>query len=63
MSRADRSGAARAVRILLLVIVAAAILVLLFTVVFPWVERNLSDPTLGGSSALLVPTRIRSVGR
>lgn len=63
MSRPERSGAARAVRILLLVVVAAAILVLLFTVVFPWVERNLSDPTLGGLGALVLPAGLRSVGR
>lgn len=63
MSPSDRSGAARAVRILLLVIVAAAILVLLFTVVFPWVERNLSDPTLGGMSALPVSAGLTSAGR
>lgn len=63
MSGADRSGAARAVRILLLVILAAGILVLLFTVVFPWVERNLSDPTLGGPSGMPVPAALRPGGR
>lgn len=63
MSRAERSMAARAVRILVIVLLAAAILVLLFTVVFPWVERNLSDPTLGALSALLMPAGLRSSGR
>lgn len=30
-----------------LTVVAVAILFVLFTVVFPWVERNLSNPTIG----------------
>lgn len=63
MSRPGRSAAARALRILLLVVLAAAILVLLFTVVFPWVERNLSDPTLGGASAVPVLTGLTLSGR
>ena len=27
--------------------VAVVVLVVLFTVVFPWLERNLSNPTMG----------------
>ena len=30
-----------------IVAVALVILVVLFTVVFPWIERNLSNPTIG----------------
>jgi len=30
------------------VVVGAIILVVLFTTVFPWLERTLSTPTLGG---------------
>ncbi len=30
-----------------LVVVGLALLVVLFTVVFPWVERSLSSPTIG----------------
>lgn len=29
-------------------VVALAILVVLFTVVFPWIERSISTPTMGG---------------
>ncbi len=36
----------RALKILLLVVVAAAVVWLLFTVVFPWVELRMEDPTL-----------------
>lgn len=35
------------VRWVTLTVVAVAILFVLFTVVFPWVERNLSNPTIG----------------
>lgn len=31
-----------------IVAVAVVILVLLFTVVFPWLERSISTPTMGG---------------
>jgi hypothetical protein len=34
------------------VLVGAVVLVVLFTVVFPWLERNLSNPTLGASSGV-----------
>ncbi|MDX1659375.1 MAG: hypothetical protein R3343_11185 [Nitriliruptorales bacterium] len=37
----------RWVRVAILAVVAAGIVVLLFTVVFPWVEQYLADPTLG----------------
>lgn len=37
----------RGVRALLAVIAVAAVVLLLFTVVFPWVDRMLADPTLG----------------
>lgn len=33
------------------VVVGAVVLVVLFTVVFPWLERNLSNPTLGTAGA------------
>ena len=37
-----------ALRILVLVALAVGVVYLLFTVVFPWVDRNLlADPTLG----------------
>lgn len=32
-----------------IVALALVILVVLFTVVFPWLERNLSNPTLGSA--------------
>jgi hypothetical protein len=38
----------RWVKLLGWVVVGAIILVVLFTTVFPWIERNLSTPTLGG---------------
>ncbi len=37
----------RAVKIVLAVVLALAVVALLFTVVFPWVDRLLADPTLG----------------
>lgn len=39
----------RALRVLLLVAVIAVVVVLLFTVVFPWVDQMLADPTMGTS--------------
>lgn len=33
------------------VVIALVVLVVLFTVVFPWLERNLSNPTLGAVHA------------
>jgi hypothetical protein len=35
------------VRWVTIAVVAAVVLVVLFTLVFPWLERNLSNPTLG----------------
>ena len=31
-----------------IVAVGLVVLVVLFTVVFPWIERNVSTPTMGG---------------
>jgi hypothetical protein len=44
----DEPGGGRLVRWGVIAVVGMGILVLLFTVVFPWIERNLSTPTLGG---------------
>lgn len=35
------------VRWTLIVVVAVVVLVVLFTVVFPWLEQTISNPTLG----------------
>ena len=43
-----RSGGNRWLKLLGWVVVGAIILVVLFTTVFPWLERTLSTPTLGG---------------
>ena len=56
MTDEDRTRMPRAVRIVLLVLLAAAVLVVLFTVVFPWVERNMEDPTLGAVAVHAVAT-------
>lgn len=37
----------RPVKVGLVAVVAAVVVVLLFTVVFPWVDGLLADPTLG----------------
>lgn len=42
----------RGVRIAIAVVLGVAILWLLFTVVFPWVERQMEDPTLGTGQAV-----------
>lgn len=42
-----RSPAGRAVRWVLVLAVASVILWVLFTTVFPWIERSLSTPTMG----------------
>ena len=47
----------RPVRWAILAVVGLAVVVLLFTVVFPWLERNLSNPTLG---AVPAPTADRA---
>jgi hypothetical protein len=41
----------RAVKVLLWVVVLAVVVVLLFTTVFPEVERRLEDPTFGLGTA------------
>ncbi len=41
----------RPVRVGLLVVVAIGVVVLLFTVVFPWVDTLIADPTLGRGAA------------
>jgi hypothetical protein len=38
----------RLLKLLGWVVVGAIILIVLFTTVFPWLERTLSTPTLGG---------------
>lgn len=37
----------KVLRVLLLIVVIAVAVVALFTVVFPWVDRMLADPTMG----------------
>jgi quinol-cytochrome oxidoreductase complex cytochrome b subunit len=45
----------RALRALLWVIVAAAFVFVLFTVVFPWFDREfVNDPVLGAAASALV---------
>jgi len=41
--------AGRLLRVLGLLVLAVVVLWVLFFHVFPWVERNLSDPTLGST--------------
>lgn len=44
-----------ALRVLLWVLAAAAFVFLLFTVVFPWFDRQfVNDPVLGAAGAVLV---------
>ncbi|GGI02963.1 hypothetical protein GCM10011354_02150 [Egicoccus halophilus] len=43
----------RWLRRLLLAVLIAVVVVVLFTTVFPWVERQLEDPTLGAVGQLL----------
>ena len=42
----------RGLRIAIAVVLALVVLWLLFTVVFPWVERRMEDPTLGTVSGV-----------
>lgn len=42
----------RTVRIVIIAVVGVLILWLLFTVVFPWVEQRMEDPTLGTGQAV-----------
>lgn len=44
----QQSTGRRAARFAGWAVLAVVILVLLFTTVFPWIERSLSSPTLGG---------------
>lgn len=37
----------RGAKIVLAMVVAVAVVALLFTVVFPWVDRLVADPTMG----------------
>lgn len=49
----ERPGrGARLVRVALLALLAVAVLIVLFTEVFPRVERLLDEPTLGGAAVL-----------
>lgn len=52
----QRSGGRlpRTVRILLLIVLALGVLWLLFTVIFPWVEQRMNDPTLEGAIPAVV---------
>lgn len=45
--RRRRSGVVRVLRAAVVVAIVAVVLWVLFTVVFPWVEVLLDDPTLG----------------
>lgn len=49
-----RRRPSRPVRVVLLVLLVVAVLVVLFTLVFPWIERNLSNPTLRASVPVAV---------
>lgn len=44
-------------------VVALVVLVVLFTVVFPWLERAISDPTLGVARAPSLPGAVTPPGR
>jgi hypothetical protein len=46
-----------AIRWIVMAAVAAVVLVVLFTVVFPWIEQNLSNPTLGTAVPVRPPAR------
>jgi cell division septal protein FtsQ len=46
-ARTRRNAVPRWLRIVLIVVVIAVTVVVLFTTVFPWVERQLEDPTMG----------------
>ena len=45
--RDEEAGVPRWLWIVLLVVLIAVVVVVLFTTVFPWVERQLEDPTMG----------------
>ena len=44
----------RWIRWLVLGVVGLVVLVVLFTLVFPWIERNLSNPTIGAIDAAAI---------
>lgn len=46
----------RALRVVALLALAAGLVVLLFTVVFPWFDANfVSDPVVTGSAGIVAP--------
>lgn len=45
----------RVAKVVLVVVVAAAVVLVLFTVVFPWVDTLLTDPTMGVTSVVGSP--------
>jgi hypothetical protein len=45
----------RWLRIVLVAVVIAIVVVVLFTTVFPWVERQLEDPTMGVVQVVRAP--------
>jgi hypothetical protein len=45
----------RWLRIVLVVVLIAITVVVLFTTIFPWVERQLEDPTMGMGQVVRVP--------
>lgn len=51
MSGDRRRGGWSVVRLAVAVVVAAAVVTVLFLWVFPWIERNLANPTVGGGAA------------
>lgn len=57
MSSDERGRGVTAVRWIVMGAVAAVVLVVLFTVVFPWIEQNLSNPTLGTALPVRPPAR------
>lgn len=54
----------RAAKVALVAVAAALAVVVLFTVVFPWVDRMLADPTLGlsASPAPAAASRLQQLG-
>lgn len=52
MTGERRSGGGRALKVALAILVALAAIWLLFTIVFPWVEQRMEDPTLGTVSTV-----------
>lgn len=54
----------RAAKVALVAVAAVVAVVVLFTVVFPWVDRMLADPTLGlsASTAPAAASRVQRLG-